>query len=84
MIERAYNFVNGDTIKLSICRSNDKIPKTPSVGDLNKILNDIEKQSIIKALETTDGNKSRAAKILGINRSGLYQKLKKHGISINF
>ncbi len=85
VIERAYNFVNGDTIKIEHLPGRmTKYQKTPSVGDLNKILNDIEKQSIIKALETTDGNKSRAAKILGINRSGLYQKLKKHGISINF
>ncbi len=85
VIERAYNFVNGDTIKTQHLPSkiiDQQI--SPCVGDLNKILDDVERQSIIKALETTNGNKSRAAKMLGINRSGLYQKLKKHGIPINF
>lgn len=85
VIERAYNFVNGDTIKTQHLPSkiiDQQI--SPCVGDLNKILDDVERQSIIKALETTNGNKSRAAKMLGINRSGLYQKLKKHGIPISF
>lgn len=53
------------------------------VGSLNKTLNEIEKQRIIDALKASGGNKSKAAKMLGINRAGLYQKLKKHGIPIN-
>jgi transcriptional regulator with PAS, ATPase and Fis domain len=43
--------------------------------------NQIEKSAIIRALETTKGNKSKAATLLQITRSHLYEKLKKHGIS---
>jgi PAS domain S-box-containing protein len=46
------------------------------------IIGDTEKQAIFRALESADGNRSRAAQILGIHRSGFYQKLKKHGITL--
>jgi PAS domain S-box-containing protein len=39
-----------------------------------------EKEVIVKALKNAGGNKSKAAEILGIHRTTLYQKLKKHGI----
>ena len=39
-----------------------------------------EKDSIVKALEKSEGNKSKAAGLLGIARRTLYLKLKKHGI----
>lgn len=40
-----------------------------------------EKALIIKTLVKTNGNKAEAARRLGIQRSTLYEKLKKHGIS---
>lgn len=43
---------------------------------LLKPLAEIEKQYILRVLEETGGNKARAAKILGISRETLYQKLK--------
>jgi PAS domain S-box-containing protein len=43
-------------------------------------LKDTEKNLILKVLKETDGNKYQAAKKLGITRSTLYGKLKKHGI----
>ena len=39
-----------------------------------------EKQLILATLERTDGNRARAARILGISRTSLYDKLKKYGI----
>ncbi|HWR41372.1 MAG TPA: sigma-54-dependent Fis family transcriptional regulator [Patescibacteria group bacterium] len=47
---------------------------------LNGVVGDAEKQAICRALETAGGNRSRAAQMLGIHRSGLYQKLRKYGI----
>ena len=44
------------------------------------IIGDTEKQAIYKALEAAGGNKSKAAKLLGIHRSGFYQKLQKYNI----
>ncbi|EGO61812.1 sigma-54-dependent Fis family transcriptional regulator [Acetonema longum] len=48
--------------------------------DLTEAKNDAEKQAIIKALEAAGGNRTKAAKILGVHRSGLYQKLQKYSL----
>ncbi len=40
-----------------------------------------EKEVIVQALKNAGGNKSKAAEILGIHRTTLYQKLKKHSIN---
>ena len=34
----------------------------------------------MEAIEAADGNRSEAAKLLGIGRATLYEKLKKHGL----
>ncbi len=39
-----------------------------------------EKQAIVEALKTAQGNKKKAAQKLGISRSALYNKMKKHGL----
>ena len=39
-----------------------------------------EKQSIIRALQSCGGNKSKAAQLLKIDSSTLYRKMKKYGI----
>lgn len=44
-------------------------------------LADLEKSHILRALKLSDGNKSKAAEILGIDRSTLYAKLKGYGIN---
>ena len=45
-------------------------------------LKDTEKNLILKVLKETDGNKYQATKRLGITRSTLYGKLRKHGIMV--
>jgi DNA-binding NtrC family response regulator len=40
----------------------------------------VEKQAILQALTKAGGNKSVAAESLGIDRSVLYDKIKKYGI----
>ncbi len=47
---------------------------------LKDIMAEAEKQAIAGALELTGNNRAAAAKMLGIHRTGLYQKMKKHGI----
>ncbi len=42
-------------------------------------LDEVEKTTILKTLESTDGNKSEAARRLGITRRTLHKKLKKYG-----
>ncbi|MEW5911402.1 MAG: sigma-54 dependent transcriptional regulator [Thermodesulfobacteriota bacterium] len=43
-------------------------------------LKDMERELIQKTLEVCQGNKSLAAKRLGISRKGLYEKLQRHGL----
>ena len=43
-------------------------------------LESVEKETILKVLETTGGNKSEAARRLGITRRTLHLKLKKYGM----
>ncbi|MCA9137942.1 MAG: sigma-54-dependent Fis family transcriptional regulator [Planctomycetales bacterium] len=40
----------------------------------------LEREAIERALEKTGGDKARAAKLLGIDRSTLYRKLKRYGL----
>ncbi|MFH1242367.1 MAG: sigma-54 dependent transcriptional regulator [Pseudomonadota bacterium] len=47
-------------------------------GDLP--LNEVEKATILKTLEASGGNKSEAARRLGITRRTLHKKLKKYGV----
>ena len=43
-------------------------------------LEDVEKQLIVKALEKSSSNQTRAANLLGITRSALLYRMQKHGI----
>jgi transcriptional regulator with PAS, ATPase and Fis domain len=47
---------------------------------LRKMIEEIEKERIIKTLDYRRGNKRRTAQDLGIQRSALYLKMKKHGL----
>ncbi|MBN8548881.1 MAG: sigma-54-dependent Fis family transcriptional regulator [Deltaproteobacteria bacterium] len=50
-------------------------------GNLKDALENLEKNMILAALEQVDGNKSEAAKNLGISRSNLIAKVKAYGLS---
>jgi two-component system response regulator AtoC len=48
---------------------------------LKEILDRVEKMTILRALERTNGNRTRAAVLLGISHRALLYKLKDHGLS---
>jgi len=52
----------------------------PTSIDQSFRLDDIERQTIIRAVEKCRGNHSKAAHLLDISRTTLYAKLKKYGI----
>jgi two-component system response regulator HydG len=49
-------------------------------GLSGRTLEEIEKAAIHATLKATDGNKTEAAKALGIAYSTLYEKMKKYGM----
>ena len=48
--------------------------------DLNKIVRGLEEDLIMQALDKTNWNKNRAAKLLKLNRTTLVEKLRKKGL----
>jgi two-component system response regulator HydG len=54
----------------------------PFAGDISgdMPLEEVEKAAILKTLDSAEGNKSEAARRLGITRRTLHQKLKKYGV----
>jgi len=65
--------VKGDGPRGQDISSESNVP-----GDLS--LGEIEKVTILKTLEASGGNKSEAARRLGITRKTLHKKLKKYGV----
>ena len=43
---------------------------------------DAERQTLIQALRRADGNKAKAARLLGIHRATIYAKIKQFGLSV--
>jgi DNA-binding NtrC family response regulator len=52
---------------------------SPPVPEGGLALEDVERAHILHVLETCDWNQTRAAKVLGIDRVTLYNKIKKYG-----
>ena len=52
-----------------------------SWNDLAQKIQTTEREAIIQALLQTNGNKAKAARLLNIDRSSLYYKLKKYNIT---
>jgi len=73
VIERAVLFCKEKTIKLEDLGINNNSNTETGVDIIS--LSGIERDAILKAMQATNGNKSKTAKILGISRSTLYKKL---------
>jgi transcriptional regulator with GAF, ATPase, and Fis domain len=92
LVERLTILKEGDDVKLEDLpdrlREKHQDEKRPSKEqelssegvDLNMMLDDIENNMIIQALEISKGVKSKAASLLGLNRTTLIEKMKKKAI----
>ncbi len=59
-------------------------PKLPVSGlSFHDVVNRLETDLILQALERTRGNKNQAARLLGLNRTTLLEKIKKKGLEIS-
>ena len=75
--------VRAEDIQLSTLSSRLATPTSeiPMTGYQESSLGDVERQHILSTLDHTEWNKSRAAQILGIERSTLDRKLKRYHVS---
>jgi DNA-binding NtrC family response regulator len=62
--------------------SGEEVRVSPEGVDLNRIVDDLERRLIIQALQLSKGVKSKAASLLGLNRTTLVEKMKKKGIEV--
>jgi DNA-binding NtrC family response regulator len=59
-----------------------KVSAAAAPGNSGTTLQDMERQHILRVLKEMQGNKSRAARALGIERKTLYEKAKRMGIDL--
>ncbi|NYB75705.1 sigma 54-interacting transcriptional regulator [Sedimentibacter hydroxybenzoicus DSM 7310] len=85
VLERAINLTDSDTIlpvHLPVYINNSsKISLDGPVRPLKYLIEDTEKEAIMRCLEYTEGNKLKTAELLDISRSSLYNKMERYGIN---
>lgn len=84
LIERYVVITKGDLIEKidlpdKVNQFNDKL-NTIEVDKLDSVLDNAEKDMIIKALKECIGNRTKASEILGISRRSLHRKIVKYNI----
>ncbi len=82
ILERSMIFAEDDIIRgddLEMTASPVSRPESPS-GEQGRTLKELEKSSIRSALQRWEGNRSRAAKELGISRRTIINKIQEYGL----
>jgi len=83
VVKRAVLLSTGEYISSSCLPTEVLAAKEePEEQDYSLFKNKNEQEMILDALEKTRGNKSKAAKLLSIDRKTLYNKLKQYGINL--
>jgi len=81
-IERAVILSDTDSLDISSIINVSSVQYTPAQEQSQQTFNldDVEQQTIAKALDHFKGNVSQAAKALGLTRGALYRRLEKYGL----
>jgi transcriptional regulator of acetoin/glycerol metabolism len=82
VIERAVLLSDQHTLRLGDLNFDGHASVGSSLLDTRLTLMEIEKQHIQRVLDEEGGRVGKAAKRLGVPRSSLYQKIKKHHIAL--
>lgn len=77
-IERAVILNEGNTIKSAELLIGSGSPRPATVKPLT--MEEMEKQFILQSLDDNNGNVSVTARVLGMTRTALYRRMRKHGI----
>lgn len=83
-LERAINLADGDELLLEdILPGGVEVLDPPSSHGMEQIysLEQVERQTIFRALEASHGNRRMAAELVGIGEATLYRKLKEYGVT---
>jgi two-component system response regulator AtoC len=80
VIERAVILTETETVELSALPMELVRGKPISPSGEARTLADVERDHIVQMLASVRGNRSEAARLLGISRSTLIEKIKKYGI----
>jgi transcriptional regulator with PAS, ATPase and Fis domain len=88
VIERAINLTDHETIEIHhlpsyiIAHKPAESVEIPTLTSLRHAVEEVEKTTIINCLKAMNYNKLKAAKILGISRTSLYEKIEKYQIDV--
>ena len=74
------NSIDAADLPVQFQSSRFKVQSSKSGGSVVQTLADIEKNHILQTLGSVNGNRVRAAKVLGIDRRTLYNKLRQYEI----
>jgi two-component system response regulator HydG len=67
-------------VRASAAASDEALPSLNGERSLPELLEDLERQLILRAYRQADGVKTETARLLGVKPSALYYKLEKYGI----
>jgi DNA-binding NtrC family response regulator len=88
ILERAVLLAEGETLTLD-CLNIDYQPRRETGGamdgpplSLRQVVEEAEKNAIVKALKAADNNRSMAARLLGISRRAFYDKIAQYGLEM--
>ena len=92
IIERAVVLTRGESLSLGEIPTELKATESSGspgepletgqrqTGSHAEVISEIERQRLIEALQRASGNKSEAARSLGLKRSTFFNKLKRYGL----
>ncbi len=87
VLYRVVSSLDGNTIQICdlpfYIYRNRMVAQKSSLTCLKDFQFNAEKEAIRYALQATDNNKAKAARMLGIHRTHLYKKMKKYGMMAN-